>query len=83
MFTGWGAYQAKLGHDYQLDIVEINRISAENDNKIVYTTGKLEVDKPAKESDYDVTPSEEPIVLKRTVEMYQYYISGDSVVKEF
>lgn len=53
----------------------------EYEGKLVFTSGKIVIDKTANDSTFGVTC--DGAVLKRTVEMYQYKINGDTVEKSF
>lgn len=83
LFMVWGVDQYGIYKKSFIskDAVVLSKpeVKEENDNKYVFTSGKLVVDKAPVDPLSGVSAN--ALALVRKVEMYQYYIDGDTVYK--
>lgn len=80
----WGSDQKRLSGNFRnLEIVDLSESGniADAEGKTVFVADTLKLEEYPKDTEMGVTA--EGYVLIRTVEMYQYILTNDSVYKEF
>lgn len=76
--NGMAAKELKYDEIVVLENAEYNE---ENEGKLVATYANLQLQEPAVDTDYNLKVN--CAILYRKVEMYQYYLSNDSVYKKY